>query len=274
VTSRRIELVVEPLPPEPGVRPDCVETQRYCRLLELPTAPQAFLLRLQDSAGEIHWEPDDVENPWAGAVFAEVLKQLYGGRWWRACLGVRFVGRPEREGPGGGETEEAERDWLLRYMSLHGLSHAFEAEGADPDFPEDELAMDYWWCPRRALRTVFTDTWSQWLVGHVGPWPDRGALKACCRSGGLPAETLGCLLSVCRLSFQGRCEGEELVILSHHVTPREVDDAVRHPSVRRALAKLSQVAVFAEWEPHHEEIGGIAYTVYQKPRPGRRRVGS
>ena len=267
VGKRRIELAVESLPADPGARIGRVGTQHYYPLSHLAAPPQAFLLQLRDSAGLIKWEPDGVEGPATGRVFAALLKQLYDGNCWRMNLAVDFVPTPDSVRRRAAQGEDWERDWLFEYMSLHKLSHAFQMLDADPDFPDDELSMDYWWCPKRALSAVLADTWSQRSMGYVAPWPDRGALKACFGPEE-PVRMLESLLSTCRLVFQGRCEGEEMVILSRQLTRNEVDDAVGRPTVQDALRKLNEKALLIEWVPRREMISGIVYTVYEKPRPG------
>ena len=275
--DRRVELSVTALTADAWVRVGRVEevpTRPYCRLAGLSVVPQAFLLRLQDSARLIRWEPDADELPPTGRVFAAVVRQLYDGRRWRANLAVNtsqmgcspMIAHVRSLV---GDDEDRQRDGLFEHMAVHGLAHAFELVGRNPDDPDDPYVMDYWWCPKPALGPLLAENWSHRSNGYVARWPDSGRLQACFRPR-RPVQILERLLSTCKFIFQGdgAGEGEAMILLSRYLTREELRNAVQHPSVGRALENLNKKALLVEWTARTEEIGGITYTVYEKRRPG------
>jgi hypothetical protein len=273
----RVVLSAEPLEPTDGVRVARVEDAEedvYCSLSALPVPPRAFRLRLHDSHALIHWEPDGYELPFAGRVFCAVLKALYNWKRWRVNLALSPsqvacspMTVPVRQIAG--DDEDRERDGIFTYLTGRGLSHAFSLSSRAAVFPDEVRIMDYWWCPRRALAPIMAQVWSNRSSGYVAPWPDQGALEACFEERD-PASMMHRLLSLTRLAFQGDggSEGESMIVLSHHVSGTEIEDALNHNSVRRALRQLNEKALLVDWVFRQEEIAGHIYKVREKPRPG------
>ncbi len=248
MVDRKIELSVEPLPGDAWIRVVRAGPADYCRLSGLSTGPRAWNLRLQDSAGVITWQPDGVERPGAGRLFAEVLKQLYDGRRWRMNLPLSHSTLAFRDMSPGRDDDDYDRwrDGLLRPLSRHKVRPAFRLADPNPDDPDDPHFMEYFWCPIRALGHVLADSWSLPTGGCVARLRDRGALEACYAAGD-PARILERLLATCRLAFQWAGEGAAMIILSHQLTRDEIEDATHSRHVQHALRALNEKAPLVTW---------------------------
>jgi hypothetical protein len=219
---------------------------------DIPAETGAYVVRLRDSWGEVRWEPGDPEEmSGAGRVFAAVVRCLYDGRNWQACIMPAICASMDSQDLtfSGTDEEEAEhlRDEERRVLRRLGLTRAFAVR--PEEVGEDEslsLPVDYWWCPKQRLADALAESWWVGFEGYIAP-RNRASLIHSCFSPD-PTETVRCLLSQCRLVFQAIGEEEQLLVLSRSVSLDELNGALSCGPVRRALDELTKVARFTEWE--------------------------
>jgi hypothetical protein len=256
--GRKIELV-SLVPPENAGTHLGILDDGFQRISVVEPVAERFLLRLQDSAGIVTWEPSAKEMPLAGGVFARVLQQLYDGRRWRLCveLDELWLRRKLRELP------RATPGSARRGVTSGGLTPAFCWRGSDAHGVEWQ--RDYWWCLKESVSTVFERVWSPHGPSGFAMRRSVGHGTESSLDAENPRVTLTRLLTKCSFLFECARHGSEMLVLSHTLTNTAVESAVAHASVRAALRRLSRSASFAEWKAVSRKEGR---TVYRKDLSG------